>query len=184
MTHVRINDEEIVRRCRHNDHEAFSVLVGRYQAQVRNFVAARCSQYDLIDEIVQDTFVTAWEKIDGLQQIGSLLSWLCGIAKYKMLHALRNQRSSARLKVLDEQIIDMNIEEIEANKIPTHDPHLLRGCVDQLSTRSQKLVHARFEDGCTLKQLAQKFKKNHQALAKEVQRVLKKVKLCMEKRNN
>lgn len=79
------------------DPDAFGELVRRHQALVRNMLARMTSDRAAADDIAQDAFVHAFERLDQFRGKGSFKSWLCRIAYTKLVDATRRQASNRRL---------------------------------------------------------------------------------------
>jgi RNA polymerase sigma-70 factor (ECF subfamily) len=86
-------DEALVSAAQAGSAEAFSRLVDRHQQAVRAFLRRACGDWALADDLAQESFLTAWDRIGGLKAGGSVRAWFCGIAYRKHLTA---QRSRAR----------------------------------------------------------------------------------------
>ena len=52
----------------------------------------RCSDQTLVDETVQDTFVTVWRTADRYRGEGDVGAWIWGIAIRKLIDRLRKKR--------------------------------------------------------------------------------------------
>jgi RNA polymerase sigma-70 factor (ECF subfamily) len=88
-----ISDGELVARITgSNDQDAFRMLVERHQAAVRGFLR-RLTAGDLgtADDLAQDTFLMAYQKLHTLKTTASLNSWLHTIAYRRFLQHTRRQ---------------------------------------------------------------------------------------------
>lgn len=95
------DDRDLVARIvAHNDRRAFGVLVERHQSQVRNFLRKLTRDEPLADDLSQDTFLHAWDKIAGYAGTGSVIGWLLKIAYTTFLQCKR--RSKRYDEILDE----------------------------------------------------------------------------------
>jgi RNA polymerase sigma-70 factor (ECF subfamily) len=92
-------DEALVAAAQAGSAEAFSRLVDRHQQAVRAFLRRACGDFALADDLAQEAFLTAWDRIGGLKAGASVRAWLCGIAYRKHLTA---RRSAIRSRVRDE----------------------------------------------------------------------------------
>ncbi len=79
------------------DPGAFGELVRRHQALVRNMLARMTGDRAAADDIAQDAFVHAFERLDQFSGRGSFKSWLCRIAYTKLVDAARRRASDRRL---------------------------------------------------------------------------------------
>lgn len=77
-----------------SDQRAFSALVGRHQQAVRGLLMRLCRNHALADDIAQDTFVKAFEKISTYSGSGSFKAWLCKIAYTQFLMSARKRKAA------------------------------------------------------------------------------------------
>jgi len=89
---------------------AFGELVRRHQALVRSMLHRMCRNHALADDLAQDTFIRAFEKVGSFKGTGSFKSWLCSIAYTEFLKSARKRKSADR--VLEKFKAD--VEETEA----------------------------------------------------------------------
>jgi RNA polymerase sigma-70 factor (ECF subfamily) len=75
---------------------AFSRLVQARQAAVRGFLRRLTGNHADADDLAQETFVTAWLRLDSFRPGESFRAWLCGIAWRKWLARTRSE--SRRLR--------------------------------------------------------------------------------------
>jgi RNA polymerase sigma-70 factor (ECF subfamily) len=87
------NDEDIAlsRRAARGDHLAFALLVEKYEAPLRSFLA-RMGAGDLTDDIAQEAFLKAWRAAGQYDGRARYSTWLTRIAWRCRLDQLRRQR--------------------------------------------------------------------------------------------
>ena len=76
---------------------AFGELVRRHQGIVRGMLQRMCRNHALADDLAQDTFIRAYEKIGSLKGTGSFKSWMCSIAYTEFLKSARKRKSTERV---------------------------------------------------------------------------------------
>lgn len=91
-----MTDQELVEASRAGDQGAFGELVRRYQRLVEAAAMGASGLRD-VDDVVQDTFVTAWRTLDRLRDDRALRAWLYGIAR----NLARKARRARRAHVVD-----------------------------------------------------------------------------------
>ena len=79
------------------DRRAFSVLVTRHQSAVRGVLRRLTRNGPEADDLAQETFIKAFEKITDYAGKGSFKAWLCRIAYTQFLMAARSARSGKRM---------------------------------------------------------------------------------------
>lgn len=73
----------------YQDAEAFGELVRRHQSQVRNFLRKLSRDYVLADDLAQDAFLHAWNKLHTFTGKGSFIGWLLKVAYTTFLQSKR-----------------------------------------------------------------------------------------------
>lgn len=101
-------DKELVARVvSSHDTEAFGELIRRHQSHVRNFLRKLAGDFTLADDLAQDCFLHAWDKIATFSGHGSFIGWLLKVAYTTFLQSKRKSKRYA--EILDEagQVADM-----------------------------------------------------------------------------
>ena len=98
-------DAPLIAAARAGDRGAFARLVRMHQQGVRGFLRRACGNFAEADDLAQDTFLSAWERIGQFRGESSLRSWLCGIAWRKLL---ASRRSTSRARKRDAAYHDLS----------------------------------------------------------------------------
>jgi RNA polymerase sigma factor (sigma-70 family) len=99
----------IAKTVAQNDASAFEVLVRRYQSQARNFLRSLSGAEGLADDLAQDSFLLAWNKLQHFSGQGSFASWLLKIAYTTFLQSKRRSKRYDEildLFKLDSEVLD------------------------------------------------------------------------------
>ena len=83
-----------------HDSAAFGELVRRHQSQVRNFLRKLTRDYVLADDLAQDAFLHAWDKLHTFRGHGTFIGWLLKVAYTTFLQSKR--KSSRYGEILEE----------------------------------------------------------------------------------
>ena len=75
-----MDDSKIITAVRMGDRNAFGTLVERYQRTLYYFVVGKVADDTEAKDIVQKTFVAAFQGLDDFRMGGSFFAWLKGIA--------------------------------------------------------------------------------------------------------
>lgn len=107
---TRSEDHQLVARVvSGEDTEAFGELVRRHQSHVRNFLRKLSGDYSLADDLAQDTFMHAWDKLQTYSGKGSFIGWLLKVAYTTFLQSKRKSKRYA--EVLEEVGYVTDVEE-------------------------------------------------------------------------
>lgn len=86
-------DHELVARVvSSQDSSAFGELVRRHQSQVRNFLRKLTGDLATADDLAQDSFMHAWDKIHTFAGRGSFIGWLLKVAYTTFLQSRRKAK--------------------------------------------------------------------------------------------
>ena len=89
---MKNDDAKWVERTLVGDEDAFTALVKKYEKQVHAFVWRRVRDYHAAEEITQDTFLKAYEKLGTLKNPNRFSGWLYMIATRRYLTWLEEKR--------------------------------------------------------------------------------------------
>jgi RNA polymerase sigma-70 factor (ECF subfamily) len=87
----------IARVLASQDTAAFGELIRRHQSQVRNFLRRLCGDFAMADDLAQDSFLHAWDKLEHYTGQGSFIGWLLKIAYTTFLQAKRKSKRYAEV---------------------------------------------------------------------------------------
>ena len=88
----RADDGIVAGRAMDGDVAAFAVLVRRYTPMMRAYTQRMLNASADVDDIVQDAFVTAWQRLPELDEPAKVKRWLMRIVSRKAVDRLRAQR--------------------------------------------------------------------------------------------
>ena len=77
---MSLTDRQIACRAGEGDVAAFVQFVGRYRAPLISYVYGLTGRRDDAEELAQEAFCRAWEKLPALRQPERLVSWLYRVA--------------------------------------------------------------------------------------------------------
>jgi RNA polymerase sigma-70 factor (ECF subfamily) len=145
-------DAELIQRWKDGDQRAATALVERHSPALARFAVSQGARRD-IDELVQDTFVRAFNSIDGFRGESSFRTWLLTIERRLMLDRRRSEKrrpdrveiqeadASTQFDALDGMVAD------EARK-------RLNEAVTKLSPTQREVFALRVGEGLSYKEIA------------------------------
>jgi RNA polymerase sigma-70 factor, ECF subfamily len=75
------NDENVwVERSRKGDHAAFELLIGAHQRMIHSITYRMTGSLADAEDLAQDTFIRAFQQLDGYRGEARFSTWLCRIA--------------------------------------------------------------------------------------------------------
>jgi RNA polymerase sigma-70 factor (ECF subfamily) len=136
------------------DKEAFTALVEATSAEIQAFVASRAACVSMIDEVVQATFVAAFESIGTYRPGGSPEAWLKGIARNRLHEVLRSWRRS-RQQPIDPIALVAAAAEPEDEVFAGERYARLGACLERLPQAWRRLVEARYWTDTPVQEIAE-----------------------------
>jgi len=97
------DEAELIARSLDGDHVAYGVLVDRYKNAIFYHSFAIVHNEDVAEDIAQETFITAYYKLDHYNAQYKLSTWLFKIATNKALDWLRKHRHELSV---DDEVFD------------------------------------------------------------------------------
>ena len=94
---MKNSDTQLIHRVLNGDDTAFSELVKKYQKQVHALVWRKIGDFHIAEEITQDTFLKAYQKLRTLKKPQRFASWLYVIAANRCNTWLHKKHFRARL---------------------------------------------------------------------------------------
>ena len=104
---MKSTDVELIQRILNGDENAFANLVRKYQKQVHTLAWRKIGDFQIAEDIVQETFLQVYQKLETLEDPTQFTRWL---------HQIANRFCIARLRknsVQTEPLEETNISEIE-----------------------------------------------------------------------
>ena len=106
---MKYKDTELIERTLEGDQHAFAVLVEKYQEQIHALAWQKIGDFHIAQEITQDTFVTAYQKLATLTHHNRFAGWLYVITSNKC--NMWHRKKKPQLQSLEETDA-MELEEV------------------------------------------------------------------------
>lgn len=120
-------EPRVIRAAADGDLDAFGVLVERYQDPVWRFLCALVKDRALAEDLTQETFLRAYDRLDSFEHRSRFSTWLFTVARNLGIDALRRRERGSLLPA-----------RIGPDRPPS-DPHLGTEVATALATLSDKL---------------------------------------------
>lgn len=139
------DDAELLQACRRNDENAWNELVDRYQRLVFTIPRRAGLSEEEASDVLQEVFLTLFEKLDEIRQPEKIRSWLVTTAKFKTWSLVRREKGLYSPGSEREMELEMaNLPDAsplaDACLIELEEQHLIRTALNKLETRCQKIL--------------------------------------------
>jgi RNA polymerase sigma-70 factor (ECF subfamily) len=143
-----MNDAETLARICRRDPRAVADLVHEHHLPLRGYVAALCADVYAIDDLAQEVFVRALQKLDNVADLRDFGRFLRGVARNVVREHVRSTaRYKERYIAFVEELHQSSETQAEASWAA--EPEVLSGldrCVKKLPVRSQEFIRLRYAE--------------------------------------
>ena len=181
------SDDRLAVSIQGGDQQAFLELVTATERELRIFITLYASNLAMVDEVLQGTYVTAFENFARYQPRGTLRAWLKGIARnllYKELEA-RARMHVLEGDILEELLAASSRQELEADGRSEEAEERLRGlqeCLLALSPDAKQLIRSRYYENRPIGEIASLCDRSQSWVAVTLFRIRKTLLICMRQR--
>jgi RNA polymerase sigma-70 factor (ECF subfamily) len=180
-----MDDDRLIAAVGAGDKDAFSGLVERYQRSLYYFVVGKVAEDTEAKDIVQKTFVVAFQRLTEFRRNESFFAWLKGIALNHCRNEWRRYQNQARLagRLLEEKRAELELAALETqsdegeNRVAA-----LRQCLEQLDSEEQSAIELRFVQELPLAKIGQQLGRGAEATRLLLYRIRQRLADCVKKR--
>jgi RNA polymerase sigma-70 factor (ECF subfamily) len=166
--------------------ELFGVLVREHELGLLAFVRACVHDAADADDLVQETFVTAWQQLEKYDHARPFAGWVRGIAKHKILAYFRSSASARRhLRLLSPDSVEAVANEFEQFSQPPRGEvyrdcfAALRACLETLAKDDREIVRRVYEDNESCRIISDQLGKTVDSIRKHLQRARAQLRECV-----
>jgi RNA polymerase sigma-70 factor, ECF subfamily len=146
-------DAELVARWKAGDERAATALVERHASALARFVASIGRRED-VDELVQDTFVRAFQSIDSFRGESSLRTWLFTIARRLVLDRRRAERRRGEHVEVTEGDVATEFDALDG-VVADETAERVRAGLDRLTPTQREVFTLRVGEGLSYRDIAE-----------------------------
>lgn len=156
-----------------------------YQAKVRCYLGRFVRGADIVDDLAQETFISAYRSIGSYKQESALPLWLLGIARNL---ALKHVRDEQRRRSHEADSLEAAFSSWSEERLSQDDPVLgrheqvvaaLRTCIDGLQKHSAGMIRDAYFKGRTAAEIAQESGKTESAIWITMMRIRQTLRDCI-----
>ncbi len=154
----------------------FEKVYDEYYEVVYKVVYMRLLNRENTEDVVQETFIkamNAWGSFDDNKS--SVQTWLCTIAKNTMLNYIRDNKKhdSSSYDEMNENGFERGAEDPELNALTDEYAKEAYTILSKLKKEDRELLVMRYVEELSYKEIASRIDSNDKAVAKKVERLLK-----------
>ncbi|MBP1655696.1 MAG: polymerase, sigma-24 subunit, RpoE [Bacteroidetes bacterium] len=143
MKDTGTSDAALVELCRRGNTRAFDELVGKYQKTLFNVALRMTADYDASEEVTQQAFVRAYERIASFDPRFKFFSWMYRILVNTALDHLEERKRHDRL---DDEVPSDEPDPSDLGEREDSEAMLQAGLMDLTAEQRAVIVLRHFED--------------------------------------
>jgi RNA polymerase sigma-70 factor (ECF subfamily) len=174
--------DELVGRVLGGDTQTFAALVRRYEGEVWGVAAALLGDRASTVNLVQQTFVNAYERLEQYRAGHDFARWLKGIARNLVREDLRRREREVRTLAAYRQYLDaVYADEARSEQHQQDLDRLVAACRAQLAPAAARALDLRYEHGLGLEEVAAALSRTVAATRQLLFRARLALRACVEK---
>jgi RNA polymerase sigma-70 factor (ECF subfamily) len=152
--HPEQSDGELLAAIAAGDRTAFEALYRRYGPWLTTRLRYRCPDVSLVDDAVQETFLSVWRGSAHYREGGDVAGWLWQIGFRRLVDAIRGQRARDRLLNLLAGRRWRNAPSAEEELLLSVEHGDVAGALARLSPELRAVMQATVLDGLNTRETA------------------------------
>ncbi len=157
MPYQHLNDETLVMLTLAGEQSAYEVLVNRYQKAVIASAFSVTHNAFMAEDTAQDAFVTAWMKLDTLNEPQKFAAWVCRIAKNCGLNMVRRYRGFLSLDDFENYDI-AGEDSLYAQYEKGEERAELKKSISRLPERVKTIINLHYFEGLSIVEIAERLR--------------------------
>jgi RNA polymerase sigma-70 factor (ECF subfamily) len=172
-----------LRRVLSGDRDAYSDIVADHQGMLLAYAAFRIPDAALVDEVVQQTFIRAYEQLRDFQSDKDFGVWLRSICRFMIMAELKRASRDRQNRDNYQEHLKVTLlgEALERRASDTDDDVLLRlrGCLGRLQLTARSLVTLRYQEFLRVEEIASRLGQSATWVATTLFRVRETLRKCI-----
>lgn len=152
--------------------EDFITYYDEYSDAIFRFCITKIRNRDLALDIVQDTFIKAWEYVQAGNTVKNMRALLYRIARNLIIDSVRKKKSES-LDHIIEAGVDFESHAAEATIYRSSEMRIALEALDSLDQHHRELITMRYIDGMSVKEIAELTEQTTNSVSVRLHRALK-----------
>ena len=147
-------DEKLMAQIATGEQAALRTLFTRHYSRVYRFVSRFLKDRDAVEEVVNDTFLIAWQQAPRFEGRSRVATWLLGIARYRALGAVKARQAHPESMEQHEATLVDPSERVDARMQREDSSDYLKRCLAMLPREQALLIELHYFSDKSLKEAA------------------------------
>lgn len=159
MYYQNETDQTLVMLTLAGEQRAYEVLVTRYQKTVIAAAASVTKNHFMAEDAAQDAFVTAWMKLNLLQEPAKFAPWVCRIAKNCAINMITRYRGFMPLDAVDNLAFTDDPEQNPAETyVRTEQKDEIGKSMERLPEKIRQIIYLHYFEDLSIAEIADRMR--------------------------
>lgn len=178
---METDTKKLIGRVLAGDLDAYREIVRMFEADVFRAAAPMIGDRTAAEDITQETFLTAYDRLDDFDANKPLQPWLIGIARNLTRNEIRRRyREDARMELYGR--FAESTDSSEAESFSDEMVTTLAACREALGEAAAQAITARYDDGLEIETIADRLQRSVTATRQLLYRARLALRDCIEAR--
>lgn len=164
----------ILKKAQNGDSVAFGLIYDHFSQKIYRFIYFRVGHKEVAEDILSDTFVKGWQKINQINTPQALSAWLYQIAKNNIIDYYRIKKDTIALSEVEEFLED-EINPVDLTSLNLQQKKLVE-LMNGLSEEQQQVIKYKFFEDLENEEIAYVMGKTEGAIRVLQHRAIEKLK--------
>ncbi len=153
MVNIQTEDKKLIKQIAKGNEQAFEMLYQRHSKKLFGYAYHILKNKQTAEDVLQETFLTIWQKANRYRGEGRVVAWLFGITHNLALKAY-NQKSTESIP--ETYPTTQNIEnQITTQILAEHNKQLLNQAMQQLTVEHRTILQLVFYEKMSMNEVSQ-----------------------------
>lgn len=175
-----MTDEEIIKLVIGGDIEKYGEIIARYEKRLRGFVKKLIGNNLEVDDIVEDSLISAYQNLNGFDQKLKFSSWILRIAHNKTVDFIKRKKP----KIIGDELDDIKEDEklLEELEIEKESKKELHDVLNKLELKYKEVVVLYFFEEKSYEEISDILQTTVSNVGVMLKRAKEKLKIIYEKK--
>ena len=144
--------KQILNKAQNGDQEAFGLIYDHFSGKIYNFIYFRVGHKEVAEDILSDSFVKGWQKINQINSPEALSAWLYQIAKNNIIDYYRVKKDTVQLAEVQDFLED-EVNPVDITNLDFDQKKILQ-LIKHLPIEQQDVIKYKFFEDMTNEEIA------------------------------
>jgi RNA polymerase sigma-70 factor (ECF subfamily) len=144
--------KQILKKAQNGDREAFALIYEHFSDKIYRFIYFRVGHKEIAEDVLSDTFVKSWQKINQINSPEALAGWLYQIARNNIIDYYRIKKDTVSLEDVAETLQDL-VSPVDTINASLQQKRIL-DVLNQLTSEQQEVIKYRFFEDLSNEEIA------------------------------